>query len=46
MTITFIALAIAMAFFVDETESARESKGSKSMKSNREKVRGLFHIFS
>lgn len=43
LTITVIAFAITIACLVDETESARETKGSKSMKSNKEKVRRIIH---
>ena len=42
LTITAIGFAITLTFFVDETESARETKGLKSVKSN--KVRRTYYI--
>ena len=45
LTITIIALVVAVACLVDETESARDTKRSaKSVKSNKDKVREIFHI--
>ncbi|XP_068725095.1 collectin-12-like [Montipora capricornis] len=41
LTITAIGFAITLTFFVDETESARETKGLKSVKSNKEKCKVL-----
>lgn len=38
-SITLIAFVIAVACFVEEAESARESKSVKSSKSNKEKVK-------
>lgn len=49
-TITLIALAIIVLHvvcLVDETESARETKGVKSSKSNKDKVRvNLIRLYS
>lgn len=44
LTILVIAFAIMLACFVDETESARENKESKNVKSSKDKVREIFHI--
>ena len=45
LTITIIAIVVAVACLVDETESARDIKRStKSVKSNKDKVREIFHI--
>ncbi|XP_067053442.1 collectin-12-like [Acropora muricata] len=37
LTISVIGFVLTLALFVDETESAREAKGTKSVKSNKEK---------
>lgn len=45
LTIIIMALVVAVACLVDETESARGIKRStKSVKSNKDKVREIFHI--
>ena len=38
-SIIFIAFVIAMACFVNEAESVRESKAAENSKSNKEKVK-------
>lgn len=44
LTVTVIGFAITLALLVDETESARETKGTKNVKSNKEKVRRISYI--
>lgn len=44
LTVSVIGFVLTLALFVDETESAREAKGTKSVKSNKEKVRKISYI--
>lgn len=41
LTVSVIGFVLTSALLVDETESAREAKGTKSVKSNKEKVRKI-----
>lgn len=44
LTVSVIGFVLTLALLVDETESAREAKGTKSVKSNKEKVRKISYI--